>query len=55
MGTINNTGEITVSANPINGGAGLIISGDVTLEGGGHVTLTNNSGNSIGADSVSPC
>ena len=54
IGTINNTGEITVSANPINGGAGLIISGDVTLEGGGHVTLTNNSDNSIGADPLLP-
>ena len=57
IGTINNTGEITVaSANPNNGGdeTGLIISGHVTLEGGGHVTLTNSSSNFIGADSSLP-
>ena len=57
MGTINNTGVITVaSGNPINGGNStrLIINGDVTLEGGGHVTLGDNANNSIQANPVLP-
>ena len=57
MGTINNTGVITVaSANPNNGGdeTGLIINGALTLEGGGHIALGDNANNSIHANSVLP-
>ena len=57
MGTINNTGVITVtSSNPINGGdvTRLIINGDVTLDGDGHVTLGDNANNFIQANPVLP-
>ena len=44
MGTINNTGVITAATHD-GATSWIVIKGDVTLEGGGHLTLTTDSSN----------
>ncbi|MHB8528859.1 MAG: beta strand repeat-containing protein [Caulobacteraceae bacterium] len=45
LGTINNTGTITLGANL--GGVTLTLANNTTLTGGGHLTLTDSNGNAV--------